>query len=583
MALAAFNLQVTDYNGRAVPLAMVEVRRMSAGLPIASIFSNRSGSTPLANPVRADALGYLRFHARGGAYQIRAYTTGGFEKTWQYVPMGLAAETDGLISWQGEVANVGALPAEGEPGEGYIVGGVPYVWTEIDGWVELETPTVNIGTGAARGAAASRLLDGEEGFAARFDHRSFACNDFSGNKSALGSPDDYFASVRATGGGYWDRDRLYKYAGLNALRYEHDPLTGAPLGLLVEGTRTNLCLRSEELDNAAWTKTNATITANQRAGRDGAVTMDRIVVSSASFPRCAQNFNLTSGTTYVFSLDVAAGDVIYLQGTLNNAGNTQLRRFYLRMDTGVTALSTLTGTLALAATAVQLPNGLWRLIVTATPTTTEAYTFFFGPADAMSSNTGTVATYIHAGAVQVEVGPYMSSYTGATAGSSVTRNGDDISLAASAVPINAAQGSLYAEVSMLGIPLVSTFPGFGLNVSPAVNANSSIGFGCTNGGVIYGLIRHAATALDFSSNLVAATFVPGTFYKLSTSWRNQFGAADHANVRGATIGTSSDADTLPPVDKLNLHQCGNPFFGIIKSVMVRTRRQPNAEMTTLTT
>lgn len=40
--------------------------------------------------------------------------------------------------------------------------------------------------------------------------------------------------------------------------------------------RTNNCLYSEQLDNAAWTKGNATVTANAATAPDGTVTMDKI-------------------------------------------------------------------------------------------------------------------------------------------------------------------------------------------------------------------------------------------------------------------------------------------------------------------
>ncbi len=39
---------------------------------------------------------------------------------------------------------------------------------------------------------------------------------------------------------------------------------------------TNQCIRSEEFDNASWTKTNVTVTANQAVAPDGATTMDSL-------------------------------------------------------------------------------------------------------------------------------------------------------------------------------------------------------------------------------------------------------------------------------------------------------------------
>lgn len=46
-------------------------------------------------------------------------------------------------------------------------------------------------------------------------------------------------------------------------RFDYDPVTLLPRGLLVEEARTNLTLYSEQFDNAAWTKLNATVFPNQ--------------------------------------------------------------------------------------------------------------------------------------------------------------------------------------------------------------------------------------------------------------------------------------------------------------------------------
>lgn len=59
------------------------------------------------------------------------------------------------------------------------------------------------------------------------------------------------------------------------------------LGLLVEGVRTNLCLRSQELDNAAWTSLNnvvaaPTVTADAAVQPDGTTTAERLQIPATS-------------------------------------------------------------------------------------------------------------------------------------------------------------------------------------------------------------------------------------------------------------------------------------------------------------
>src|SRR5690606_25389399 len=96
--LVSFNGQALDLKGNAVTSFQVEVRREIAGTPLASIFSDRAGSTPLGNPFTPDPDddGHFRFHAAGGAYRVRAFNAStGFERIWRYVAIGTASETDG--------------------------------------------------------------------------------------------------------------------------------------------------------------------------------------------------------------------------------------------------------------------------------------------------------------------------------------------------------------------------------------------------------------------------------------------------------------------------------------------------------
>jgi type 1 fimbria pilin len=51
---------------------------------------------------------------------------------------------------------------------------------------------------------------------------------------------------------------------------------------LIESPRTNLVLYSEEFDNAYWTKTNVTITANATTAPDGNLTADKLVENSVN-------------------------------------------------------------------------------------------------------------------------------------------------------------------------------------------------------------------------------------------------------------------------------------------------------------
>lgn len=70
--------------------------------------------------------------------------------------------------------------------------------------------------------------------------------------------------------------------GVDIPRYTFDPLTLEPKGMLIEAASTNLLLYSEQLDNAAWTKTAVTVTANAAVSPDGSATADKIIATAAN-------------------------------------------------------------------------------------------------------------------------------------------------------------------------------------------------------------------------------------------------------------------------------------------------------------
>jgi hypothetical protein len=90
----------------------------------------------------------------------------------------------------------------------------------------------------------------------------------------------------------------------NVARFDHNPTTGESLGLLVEEQRTNLVTYSEQFDNAAWTKSNATITANTVVAPDGSLTGDKLVEDTTNAFHILDQavFGLADNLTLTFSV-----------------------------------------------------------------------------------------------------------------------------------------------------------------------------------------------------------------------------------------------------------------------------------------
>lgn len=114
MTMAVYQKTVTDGDGNVIPLAHIEVRLEAPGQPLAAVYSDRDGTSALGNPFDADASGFFRLFARGGAYQIRAYTgTSGAptsEQILRYEAIGLNAEGDGIgLKSQRTVVDAGTV------------------------------------------------------------------------------------------------------------------------------------------------------------------------------------------------------------------------------------------------------------------------------------------------------------------------------------------------------------------------------------------------------------------------------------------------------------------------------------------
>lgn len=117
MPLARWQGTIQDNAGNTQKNASVEVRHEIPGAPLANIYADRAGATPLGNPFLADDEGFAAFHALGGAYRITA-TKGGFSRTWRYVPVGNAQEQDGIAS--GVRLQFNTATDSTDPGNGYL-------------------------------------------------------------------------------------------------------------------------------------------------------------------------------------------------------------------------------------------------------------------------------------------------------------------------------------------------------------------------------------------------------------------------------------------------------------------------------
>lgn len=163
----------------------------------------------------------------------------------------------------------------------------------------------------------------------------------------------------------------------------------------------NLLAYTEEFDNAAWTKSSLSVTANAAVAPDGSTTAEKLY-PSVSAGRIYRN--VTTGTGSVFSFYAKAGEMTAVN--IRAPNNSPAAIAYLDLNTGT--VSGVNGTYG-SASATSVGNGWYRFIFVLTATLTA---ISFAPCDAAGSTASTPSgtNGIYAWGAQLEEGSVASTY-----------------------------------------------------------------------------------------------------------------------------------------------------------------------------
>ena len=217
--------------------------------------------------------------------------------------------------------------------------------------------------------------------------------DFSRTKTS----DSRITFTRASTGTFVDADGLIQTAATNEARFDHDPVTGESLGLLIEKARTNLVKYSEQLNQ--WNPgPNTTVTANAATAPDGTNTADRLQMSASGGTYLISDNNfIVNGKTYTGSVYVKAV----------TPGTNDQFTFSFGGESSANSTSKFTAT------------GDWqRFEATKTPSLSSATRPFV-----ISNEGDDFAVDVYVWGVQVEEAPFATSYIPTTS-SQVTRAAD---------------------------------------------------------------------------------------------------------------------------------------------------------------
>ena len=371
---------------------------------------------------------------------------------------------------------------------------------------------------------------------------------------------------RASGGSYFGPDGRLRYAGVNEPRFDHDPVTGECLGLLVEEQRTNLLLWSEDFRNTAeagetrpwfYIIDETSVSANNTVAPDGTTTASLITADIVG--GIAANVAVTATTTYCASCYVKAGTVtslMFRDDVLTDLATV----FDLSNGGSVTSLGS-----ADDAGVIEVNNDWLRIyVVFTTPVGTEMR-YWIRSNQAIPSG-----TWYQWGA-QLEEGAFPTSYI-PTTDSTVTRGADVAGITGSAFSswYRQDEGTVFADAIS---PLGGNF--FSINDGTIPSRITSYFSGPTNPSF---LVSSGEVA---SCNLLLANITAGSRVLQSSAYQLD-------NFAGSVNGNAVVVDTsgnVPSVTKMEIgRNVANGAYvnGPIRRLTYWPQRLSNATLQRLT-
>ncbi len=356
---------------------------------------------------------------------------------------------------------------------------------------------------------------------------------------------------------YVGSDGLIKYASANEPRFDHNPLTGECLGLLIEESRSNFLTLSEQFDDGIWLKENgANVLSNSTVAPDGTFSADTIVEStSTTRPRLrTRELNVVNGSSYVFSFYVKSAGRNFLQVILLN-------------NTTTSVIDISTGQYVSGSTNVNVSpagNGWFRVSIWGTFNQTSGNyrsDIFLQSTSSTSNYTGDGVSGVHIWGAQLEAGSFPTSYI-PTSGSTVTRSADVASITGTNFSrwYNNTEGTVFFDSAL----------------SESVNSTPSIVFGNYLWATSPNVWRTLGNQTIMLSNSSRTTRTKHAFTLKSN---------DHVvSINGGAVSGASQNNSTSPASSgpVSFNANGNTLNGYISRLTYYSTRLQNYQLQQLT-
>jgi len=379
--------------------------------------------------------------------------------------------------------------------------------------------------------------------------------------------------TRASTATFVGSDGLIQSAAINQARFDHDPVTLASKGLLIEESRTNLILRSQDFSNVAWTKANSTISGTLYTDPSGTSTANELVEDILSAAHNCQQLGGTAtiGVTYTFSIFVKRKDTSNQFMLIGATGLVNASFMSVNLTNGVTATGIGSPAAPINVSSTAYPNGWYRVQFSVIATLAAAITL-----DIRLSRDGTWANRSYLGdgvqssliwGAQVEAGSFPTSYIPTTT-ASVVRSQDLCSIASIASFYGSGVGTILVGSQFNGTVSLVGLCGFfsGTNqvaISRLPNNTRATTFG-------------TVPSLTINSGTLASTL----FVKSAFAFNTNDGS--FAN-NGVSAGTSTSVG-IPSVNTFGIGTNGSQPMqsGTISEIKVFKKRLADAKLLTIT-
>ena len=256
--------------------------------------------------------------------------------------------------------------------------------------------------------------------------------------------------TRASSATFVGSNGLIQSAAINLPRFDHDPVTLACKGLLIEESRTNLVADSNAFNN--WTVSSSTVAASSVANPEGSLSAWKVIEDLLlANHTVSRSFVPVSGTTYTASMWLKSAENGFAFMGLSGGG---FATTFISVNLSTGAVSTATGT-PIGATSVAHSNGWWRvsfsLAATASLSSTISIRLSRDGDWANRSYLGNGVNGMYVYGAQVEAGTFATSYIPTTT-TSVIRSADVCSITAGAFTgfYNNSAGTIVAAASANG-------------------------------------------------------------------------------------------------------------------------------------